>query len=355
VISALCLLLGVISVGQVWSLLILEKRPVPFWRLVGWQATGWAYWAALTPVVVWGCRRFPLLYKEKMVMGLAYHLGTGLALGFVQGFIVGSVRMYFPIAEPRAFSFRDAVFASLSVVQFNLVTFWAIVGAFSAYELHRRWRMRELQAVQLREELARAQLQALQMQLQPHFLFNTLHTIATLVGDEPANARRMISRLGDFLRLTIAREATPLVPLASELEFVRAYLAIEEVRFQDRLTVKYRVAPDCLDLEVPSLILQPLVENAVKHGLSRKSGPARLEIRAERTGEQLNLEVRDDAGRFNGGAEGVGLKNTKGRLVRYYDGRSNLNVAVDDAGWTVAAIEIPLKNGKVQSPPLERG
>jgi two-component system, LytTR family, sensor kinase len=339
-ICAFCLLLGVLSVAQLYSIFQFEHRAVALWRLVAWQGSGWFFWAVLTPAVWWWCRLFPLV-GGRLRRSFPAHLGLGFGLAFMQGLVLAFIRFAVPLAEERDFSLRNAAISALSFIHVNLLAYWAIVGANFAFEFYRRWQVREVQTVQLREDLLKAQLQALQMQLHPHFLFNTLHTIATLVGDEPALARRMIARLGDFLRLTLNREATQFVPLASEVEFVRAYLAIEEVRFQDRLRVAYHIDASVQSSEVPSLILQPLVENAIRHGLSGRAAAGVLELRALRVDDRLRLEVRDSGGKLNGASGGLGVQNTKSRLARLYGAEGRFSLAVEPDGHTVAAIDIP--------------
>jgi len=179
------------------------------------------------------------------------------------------------------------------------------------------------------------------MQLQPHFLFNTLHTIATLTEDDPKLARRMIVRLGDFLRLTLREETTELVTLQHEMEFARAYLSIEELRFQDRLHIIYTLAPDTLGALVPYLILQPLIENAMRHGIAPRAKSGRLELRSERRDSSLRIEIHDNGGKLSDAKEGVGLANTRARLAQLYGATAQLTLTLDEIGDTVAVIELP--------------
>ncbi len=336
-----CLLLGVLSAAQLYSILYFGPRRVPFWRVMCWQSSGWFFWALLTPVVFRLCRAFPLV-AGRLARSIPVHVVTGGVLAAMQSGLIALVRYFVPLAGPNDLTPGQALVGALAFVHINLLSYWAIVGTVSAFDFYRRWRVREVQTIQLREDLLHAQLQALQMQLQPHFLFNTLHTIATLVGEEPAMARRMIARLGDFLRLTLYREAAERIPLADELEFVRAYLAIAEVRFLDRLRVEYHIDPATLAVRVPYLILQPLVENAVRHGLSGKAEAGRLEIRSAATGNRLRIEVRDSGGKLGTATGGVGLANIQGRLARMYGSDWRFSLDVDGDGMTVAAVEIPL-------------
>src|SRR5207248_259251 len=195
----------------------------------------------------------------------------------------------------------------------ELLVYCIIVLISHAAVYYQRYREGELRASQ-------AQLQALKMQLHPHFLFNTLHSISALVHRDPEAADKMIARLGDFLRLTLDASATQEVPLRRELEFLNCYLDIERVRFSDRLTTSIEVDPRVLDCRVPNLILQPLVENAIRHGVSQRTAPGHVRVSAERLGDALRLEVSDNGSGLSqqpparpAGSGGVGLSNTRAR------------------------------------------
>jgi two-component system LytT family sensor kinase len=226
-----------------------------------------------------------------------------------------------------------------------LMTYAAIVGMSYALAFNRESQGRAIKAVQLETRLVEARLQTLQAELHPHFLFNTLHAISTLIHSKPDAADRMISRLSDLLRLTFDRSGAAGVSLQEELEFLQKYLEIEQTRFQDRLSVRFDIAPDALDAEVPRLILQPLVENAIKHGVSPRSGPGLVQIAAQRQGDALWLEVRDDGVGLTTAARsrlnaGVGLSNTRDRLECLYGARHRLDFS-EGANGLAVRIEIP--------------
>jgi signal transduction histidine kinase len=224
----------------------------------------------------------------------------------------------------------------------NLLFMWAVVAAFHALRIYRKYKAREVEAAQLEARFAEAQNLALRMQLQPHFLFNTLHSISALVHADPDGADDMISRLGDFLRMTLEAPPDQMVPLRKELAFIRAYLAIEQVRFQDRLRVDMEVPAELLDLRVPSFILQPLVENALKHGLADRSRNGTLRLGASRDSEYLTLEVRDDGEGFQPGREGTGLGNVRARLGLIYKGRHQLDLIGAPGRGTLVVLRLPL-------------
>ena len=189
------------------------------------------------------------------------------------------------------------------------------------------------------------------MQLHPHFLFNALHTISELIHRDPHAADRMVARLGDLLRLALEREAAQEVPLRQELEFLQKYLEIERTRFHDRLTVEVNVEPQVLDARVPSMILQPLVENAIKHGVTPRPEAGRVEVSAERDGRVLRIAVRDDGvglpeGWQSGGLrEGIGLRNTRRRLEQLYDGQQRFELRNRAGGGVEALLAIPFRIG----------
>jgi two-component system, LytTR family, sensor kinase len=228
----------------------------------------------------------------------------------------------------------------LTNLDWALMTYSAIVGLSYAFAYYRESRARAVRAAHLEARLAEARLKTLEAELHPHFLFNTLHAISTLVHTQPESADRMISRLSDLLRITFDRSGAACVPLQEELEFLQKYLEIEQTRFEDRLTVDYEIDPDTLDAEVPRLILQPLVENAIKHGVAPRTGPGTVSIASRHDGSQLCLMVRDNGVGLSGGDRaklhhGVGLANTRDRLECLYGAAHALDFIEAGEGLTV--------------------
>jgi len=222
----------------------------------------------------------------------------------------------------------------LAFVHFDLAVYWIIVGGMLASSYYVKYHDREAQ-------LARAELYALKAQLRPHFLFNTLNAISSLIRDEPLKAETMLSRLGDLLRITLRDHRADEVPLADELAFVDGYLEIEQARFGERLRVTRHIDPAALDALVPHLVLQPLVENAVRHGVGPRLAGGTVELRAERRGGTLALEVRDDGVGAAAFAEGVGLANTRARLAHLYGAEHRFAVTTSAGTGFSVAIEIP--------------
>jgi two-component sensor histidine kinase len=229
---------------------------------------------------------------------------------------------------------------------FQLPTFWAMVGVAHALVFYRRSKDRERRGLELRSQLTQARLQALRMQLNPHFLFNTLNSIASLVYDQPRIADEMIGSLSDLLRLTLTAPDRQEVTLREELNFLDQYLFIEQTRFGEKLRVEKDIEPAALEAMAPILILQPLVENAVKHGVEAQLAPGVVRIAARRAGDFLRLEVTDN-GRGLAGAkdgkvvEGVGLSNTRARLRELYAERGSLGFGARPEGGFSVSIQIP--------------
>ncbi|MDQ3714064.1 MAG: histidine kinase [Acidobacteriota bacterium] len=237
----------------------------------------------------------------------------------------------------------------------NMLVYWLVVsiGLISSY--NERYQKEMVKASQLDAQLSNARLRALQMQMQPHFLFNTLHSISALVlKNENRDAVKMINRLSELLRLTLDNIETQVVPLEDEIEFTRRYLEIERIRFQDRLTVDMDIDSQVLIAEVPNLILQPLVENAMRHGVDSNVGNSRIQIAARLQNDQLLMEVRDDGKDLmiisgQNGAAGLGLKNTRARLSELYGDDYSFSLSRGEHGWTTAQIVIPFLPAKKQS------
>jgi two-component system, LytTR family, sensor kinase len=319
-------------------------------RLLAANMPWWYAWLLLTPLVFALARRFPPWAPGKTVRHGALHFAAAAPLAVAHA--AASSAAWWYLARPRGVgplgeTVRQIVAA---YTMSGIMVYWALVGAYAAFDWHRRFRERELaaarlavRAAQLEASATQSRLDALRMELNPHFLFNTLNSVAGLArrGDTDG-AVRMLSTLGELLRVTLGQKEQE-VALEQELDFLRRYLEIERVRFHDRLTVRVDVPDDLLRLPVPSLILQPLAENAVRHGVARSPGPGMVMVRAERRGDALVLEVRDTGAGFNGNGrgEGVGLANTRERLARLYGDRARLELENVPGGGARVAVTLP--------------
>jgi signal transduction histidine kinase len=311
-------------------------------------------WALATPVIIWLGRRFPLA-RGRWLGAAALHLAVCLAWVFVVDFTFAfHVSNVLPQPNPRPLMDRALRMFVVWVLSDGLL-YWIVLSVSYAVDHYRRFRERELVAAQLETQLAQADLQALKMQLQPHFLFNTLHTIGSLVrtGDRDT-AVRVVAGLGDLLRRMLEGATQQEVPLKEEMDFIQSYLEIEQIRFRDRLAVTVDVEPGVLDAKVPYLVLQPLVENALRHGIAPRRSPGHLTLIARRAGDRLELVVRDDGpgigatGNGDGTRPGIGLTNTRARLSRLYGGAFGLDVVNLPDGGVEARVSLPFKLAPVE-------
>lgn len=328
-------LLGLLFSSQVWLDYAYAGHPIAWWQAIGVALADWYVWALLTPGVVWLARRFRI-ERRRWAAPLAVHVPVSLLCTMLKQ----------PIDALSAGALTGTVRGPFSFLKINitLLTYWAIVGVTYAVEQYQQSRARDLQAAQLQTALARAQVQSLQMQLQPHFLFNTLNAIAALMREDVEAADVMIARLGDLLRAALATAAEPEVPLRRELELVQMYLDIQLARLGERLTVRVAVAPDTLDLAVPTLLLQPLVENAIRYGAAVRPGRATIDVRAFRDGATLILEVDDDGpGPPDAVRFGHGLENTRLRLSAAFGPLAALALTRRPAGGATARVAIPIR------------
>jgi signal transduction histidine kinase len=292
-----------------------------WWELLRLSMAECYIWAGLAILIFWLGSRFPLDQKSWLRSCLV-HLPASLLLAVAETALsVGANELLrWEIMKPT-FSWKVLQFFFLAKLHQNIIFYWVILGASQAIAYYRKYRDRELRASQLEARLAQTRLQALKMQLQPHFLFNTLNAISALIHQDVELADRMIARLGDLLRATLENADVQLVPLRSELDFIAPYVEIEKARLGPRLTVDMRIDPETLGARVPNLLLQPLVENAIRHGIAPRAEAGRIEIKAHREAGGLCLQVSDDGpGLPNGGPlkEGIGMANTRARLQQLY-------------------------------------
>ncbi len=305
----------------------------------------WLVWTAFAPVVLYLGMRYRLV-SGALVRGLAVHGGASVLFAALHLAIVTAVA-----AGLRAWLFHVPLSTALDEirvpmrihVEWEITMYWALVGLAHAISFRADARERELRAAQLEARLVQAQLQALQRQLQPHFLFNSLHTIAALVHRDVAAADAMIERLGDLLRMTLSAGDAAEVSLARELEHVRHYVAIEQANMGQRLAVSIEADPETLGASVPVLLLQPLVENAIRHGLAPRAAGGHVRIAARRTGDVLALTVQDDGlgVRAGGSRSGIGLENARQRLRQLYGDAQSLTVESPPGGGAVVSIRLP--------------
>lgn len=334
------------------------EEAVSWVTLFASQVVHWGLWIVLTPVIMGLARRMPMerrgedgkpVPRTRWGRWGLVHLGAAIGLGVVHLFFatIGYVLIDpFPGEEEGGFF---AVFIGIcaSLLFVDVLVYWAVLGVGYAVDYYRKYKQGEVLASRLEAQLAQAQLQALKMQLHPHFLFNTLNAVSTLVRTNKNEAATdMIAGLSELLRLTLESSGAQEVSLKQELDFLERYLDIEQIRFGDRLQVQMHIEPATLHARVPNLLLQPLVENAIRHGIAPRAEAGRIEIRAARDADILRLQVRDDGPGLpqgDGLHNGVGLTNTMARLQRLYGTAQQVTFANAEDGGALVTLELPFE------------
>ncbi len=340
---------------------IFKKQPTLAEMMI-WEIPYWILWAALSPLIFWITRRFRFDRRHR-IRTFFVHLSAFLILLITHRAIYLITGWLLNVVAYREMSSIGELYKFLFF--FNLPTGFMSYGTVLlvsyAVDYYNRYHQEELKASHLKAKLAEAQLQvtqaqleALKMQLHPHFLFNTLNSISALLDDDVEAADEMLTRLGDFLRMTLENSGAQEITLQEELEFLRCYLEIERVRFQDRLSVRIEIDPETLYLHVPNLILQPIVENAIRHGIAPRSTPGCLVIKSKLESGALFLEVTDNgcglrqedsSGRkFK---EGLGLANTRARLQQLYGAACSLEMRDAPGGGLRVRLMIPVQGRSV--------
>jgi LytS/YehU family sensor histidine kinase len=299
----------------------------------------------LSPLIFLLARRFEL--RKHFPRNVLIHLGASVVLS---GFVISAASpLVWYLGYPNlarnptlAILWRNNAFSAYYFHQ-GLTIYWTTLVVAHALYYYRGLRKREAETARLTAQLAQAQLQALKMQIHPHFLFNTLNSIAALLHKDVEAADRMIARLGDFLRLTLKSSDAQTVDFEQELEFLKCYLDIEHIRFQDRLTVEMDIDPHALKATVPNLILQPIVENAVRHGVARQTSHGHITIRARREGERLIMTVADNGPglKAQSNGSGIGISNTRARLEQFYGSDFSFQIANSTERGASVTLDVP--------------
>lgn len=330
---------------QVYMMSYAENQPIRYGRGFVVQGSACFIWALATPLMLWLARRFRI-ERHNWLRQTALHFVFSLILTST---LIGLHYLVFMTLLGR--TSYIAPFRLLNYVYYNLdrwvLVYWFTILMSHAFNYYNSFRKGELKASQLHTQLVQSQLEALKMQVHPHFLFNTLHSISALLSKDTEGARKMITRLGDFLRLTLENSGSMEVTLQQEIEFLNGYLEIERIRFQDRLTTNIHVDPEVLDVRVPNLILQPLVENAMRHAIGNSTS-GRVEINAAPRNGVVRIEVKDNGPGINNDrtvetrpGKGLGLANTRARLVGLYGEAAKFELTNDPAGGLIVTLEIP--------------
>jgi two-component system, LytTR family, sensor kinase len=318
-------------------------HPVSWWDAAQFPIVTYAIWTVCTPVVLFFCQHIRNRHWKA-----AYWIAAHSAFAVLTLLLIAIASIPFTQAEgdlanvPRA-SWHFVSILFWQSVAWNLWMYWVIVGIYYGLDYYFGERDARIRAAQLEGQLAKAELEVLKGQLQPHFLFNTLNLISSLIHTDAASADDMIGDLGSLLRLSLKSQASQEVSLAEEMSALELYLNIQRQRFQDTLTVQIEMDPNTLDAKVPHLILQPLVENAFRHGISKRVGPGVLRIESRNGNGMLRVRVSDNGPGIRGEVAnvGIGLANTRARLERLYGARAALKLENSPAGFSVE-LQFPL-------------
>jgi len=339
-VSAAWLGPAILAADQAYVQARLANEP-PSWPHVAWQGGDWLIYALLTPAVFWLARRYPFQLNARRV---GVHVAAAVLLCAAWSSTGIALSLLLLHSTPYGSSMAGWFLTSLP---FGVAVYFAVLSVEHAMFYFYEARRRETEAARLAAQLADARLGALRMQMQPHFLLNSLNAITVIVRDrDTATATRMLEYLGEILRRVVRSDRPPEVRLAEELDFVRQILAIEEVRFADRLRPVFVVDAVLLGAAVPEFVIQPLVENALRHGLARRTGATELRVEARREGDQLVLVVTDEGAAPEGAPEegaGVGLANTRERLATLYGDRAQLTLIATPSGGTATTIRLPYR------------
>lgn len=325
----------------------LFPNPPSFWTILSWQiCSGWV-WFAFMPLILWLIKKFPLdnaNWWKNFPLHIIFSIVISLLQLSIDAYFLPKLG-YTPAGPFESYWHAYKTFLMINI-HFGIGIYWGALGINHTIKYYQKFQERQLATSQLEARLAQSRLQILKFQLQPHFLFNTLNTISELIYKDPESAERMITDLSDLLRLSLEKLEVQEVSLQQELDFLKKYVEIEQIRFHDRLTIEMNISPETLDAKVPNMILQPLVENAIKHGIAPLSQGGTIKVGAERNNGNLHLSVSDNGVGLididiSAIPEGVGLKNTKSRLKHLYGVKHKFEILPIEKGGVLLNLEIP--------------
>lgn len=335
-------LIGLSFASQFYLSSARSGNPISWAEALSYAMADWYVWALLSFIPLQLSKRFPL-ERIRWSNNLLIHLTASLATALLYAFLRAA------IAQAQIWSIGDyASFAEVvqpllfKTYHFNLIVYCVIAAIAHAIRYYQKFNQHERAAIDLERRLTEARLLALQNQLNPHFLFNAMHSISALMHQDVDAADSMLARLSELLRLTLKNDKSQTIPLADELQMLERYLDIERIRFGDRLTTEFQIDPAALPLHVPCLILQPLVENALKHGIAPYARPGKVTISATLADDQLTLQVTDNGGGLSPDRrEGIGLTNTQTRLAELYGEQQTFTIAPHPNSGTQVTITLP--------------
>jgi len=354
-------LIGFVFASQLYLFAMNTGRKTTLSYVLQWEMTRWCLWAALTPWIVRLVRVHPI-QTPRLVSKISKHLFLSILISFVH-IVLFSLTYWLITSLIRAAQSKEPFLTQLSSLDIfepfqvfkyafpldfhlGIFVYWLILVSQLTIRFYRN-------AAQLQLELTKAQLQALKMQIHPHFLFNTLNSISALLHKDPESADEMVGSLGDFLRLTLKNSGAEEIRLEKEMEFLKCYLEIEQIRFHDRLIASFELDSETLDAMVPNMLFQPIIENAIKHGIAERTDLGHIEIRTKRHDGKLRITIEDDGPGLASGSDavasqGIGLRNTRARLDHHYGNDHHFSLENTPAGGLLVTVDIPfLKSDSV--------
>ncbi|MFI5310081.1 MAG: sensor histidine kinase [Gemmatimonadales bacterium] len=333
---------------RIQAIYTLENQPMRWGQAFAWSAVDWVPWLAFTPFAAWISARVRFS-RERVVPALLVHAAAALGITVVHATVRPHLANLLGLPGNSTFAMHFLMLVALDPILYAMIA-GAMLAAGYARELGGRERLAaaaELRAAQLEQSLSESRLTLLRTQLDPHFLFNTMNGISALMHDDPDAADVMLTRLGDLLRTSMNESAPQEVTLEEELDFSERYLGIQRARFGSRLTTTLRIQPEALRARVPSMLLQPLLENAIRHGIAPRCEGGCLEVEACVEGRTIRVFVRDDGVGLPGDVtarrgSGIGLRNTLLRLKQLYGVRASLEMRRRVPAGTEVAVSLPL-------------
>ena len=320
-----------------------------FPRMLAWQLVTWAFWSGVAPLVIHRGAEF-VAQRPRRFSDIARLAGLGALLLVVHSLISAQLTTWIqPFVPVESYDLFDAWFRQMPArFATDVLTFGLLVSVGGALWTYRRAQELEVRESRLETELARAQLHALRLEIEPHFLFNTLNTITALVRLRDNNrAVDMLVGLGEFMRSNLERPHEQFVTLDTEIAWAKRYIALQQARFGERLEVEYQIADDCLEQPVPTLLLQPIVENAFRHGLSRQNHRCHLRLCAGRQVDAVNITVADDGAGLPPDFDverqpGTGLRNVRSRLAQLYGHDARFEISGGGKTGTIVTVRLPI-------------
>lgn len=339
VAAAFWLLFGLVAGIQVWISMIAHGHYIPL--LLGYHVAVWLIWLAPTALVVSLARRFPVVPPRPLAV--AVHLMAATTIGLLHTLYALGLLLWLRPYDQMTASASDVQIGQvlLAPILLEWILYLLVLGAVLALDYSQRYRERAIEAAELRRSLTDARMRALELQIQPHFLFNTLNAISGLVRvSRKDEATGMIAGLADLLRYSLDHAGRQRVALGEEVEMLTRYLEIQQTRYPDRMSFTVTMDETLRRAAVPILILQPLAENAVRHGVDRTGSASRVEVHVQRTNDRLELQVRNSGGIAAPVVEGIGLKNTRERLRTLYGNDAHLSLTASD-DHVLALLDLP--------------